>query len=313
MLKRWIAGVMFALMVGTVVAPNVAVAQQPGEGKTICHVTFTLQVGYFQESVAGAQKAADALGAKLIVLDPQADAAKQVTQVEDCISRGVNAIIVGPIESSSLTGVLAEAKKANIPVATLDTKVDSDAVVTLIGVEQRDASYTFCEFVAGWIIGKLGGTANIGMMIASTEVQLARRDGCVDALAAVPNAKVVATGDGKNILEQAQAAAEDMLTAHPEIDVIYATGDPALEGAMAAAQGQGRKIAFFGWDSVPAPFIEGVKDGSIVGFMSQKPAFGGETAVTLLVDYLNGKPIPARVTYNPDVVTQFNVDQFVTP
>jgi len=66
------------------------------------------------------------------VLDPQADAARQVTQVEDCISREANAIVVDPIESSSLLGVLE--------VATLDTHVDSPYVVTLIGVPQREAS-----------------------------------------------------------------------------------------------------------------------------------------------------------------------------
>jgi len=67
-------------------------------------------------------------------LDPQADAGRQVTQVEDCLSRNANAIVVDPIESSSLLGVLEEAGKRKIPVATLDTKVDSPHVVTLIGV-----------------------------------------------------------------------------------------------------------------------------------------------------------------------------------
>ena len=76
--------------------------------KTICFVTFSLQIAYFQSSVAGGEKAAKDLGIELIVLDPQADAARQVTQVEDCISREVDAIVVDPIESSSLIGALEE-------------------------------------------------------------------------------------------------------------------------------------------------------------------------------------------------------------
>ena len=311
MLKRLLAGVVLAASVGTVAAPGVMVAQEAsGAGKTICFVTFSLQVPYFQKSVSGGQKAADELGVELIVLDPQADAANQVTMVEDCVQRGVDAIVVDPIESSSLIGALEEARAKNIPVATLDTKVDSPAVVTLIGVEQKLASYTFCQFVAGWITGKLDGKANIGIMLASTEVQLARRDGCVQALAAVPGATVVATGDGRNILERATAEAEDMLTANPDINVIYATGDPQLQGALAAAQAQGRDIAFFGWDEIPEPFLKPLEDGRIVGFLMQKPAYGGETAVRLLVDLLNGKEIPTRVTYDPDVLTRYNLSQF---
>ena len=247
---------------------------------------------------------------ELVVLDPQADAGRQVTQVEDCISRNVDAIVVDPIESSSLIGVLEEAGARNIPVATLDTKVDSPHVVTLIGVPQYEASFTFGQFVAGWIIGKLGGNATIGVMLASTEVQLMRRDGFVDALKAVPGAEVVATGDGRNILERSTAEAEDMLTANPDINVIYATGDPSLQGGLAAAEAQGRDIAFFGWDDIPEPFIKPLEDGRIVGFLKQKPAVGGEMAVRLLVDHLDGKQITPRFAYNPDVVTTYNLDSF---
>lgn len=291
-------------------APTPAGDGGGAEGRTICFVTFSLQIAYFQSSVAGATQAADELGVELIVLDPQADAGRQVTQVEDCVSRNVDAIVVDPIESSSLVGVLEEAGAMEIPVATLDTAVDSPSVVTLIGVPQYEASFTFGQFVAGWIIGQLEGEANVGIMLASTEVQLARRDGFVDALAAVPGATVVAEGDGRNILERSTAEAEDMLTANPDINVIYATGDPALQGALAAAAAQDRDIAFFGWDEIPEPFIEGIEDGRIIGFLKQKPEVGGEMAVRLLVDLLDGKEITPRFTYSPDVVTIYNLDQF---
>lgn len=306
MVKRLLVGATLAALALSSVIPATTVAQ----GKSICMVTFSLQIAYFQNSVAGAQAAADELGVNLTVLDPQADAGRQVTQVEDCLSQAPDAIIVDPIESSSLTGVLGEASAAGVPVATLDTPVDSPAIVTWIGVDQYSASNTFGQFIAGYIIGAMGGQAKIGIMLASTEVQLLRRDGFVAALSAVPGAEVVAEGDGRNILERATAEAEDMLTANPDINVIYATGDPQLQGALAAGEAQGRDIAFFGWDEIPEPFIAPLEDGRIVGFLMQKPALGGETAVRLLVDHLDGKDIPARFTYTPDVVTQYNVEQF---
>ena len=241
MVKRLLAGTTLAALALATVLPAATVAQD----KSICMVTFSLQIAYFQNSVEGAQMAADELGVDLTVLDPQADTGRQVTQVEDCLSRQPDAIIVDPIESSSLTGVLGEAFEAGIPVATLDTPVDSPAIVTWIGMDQYSASNTFGQFVAGYIIGALDGEAQVGIMLASTEVQLLRRDGFVDALAAVPGAEVVAEGDGRNILERATAEAEDMLTANPGINVIYATGDPQLQGALAAGEAQGRDIGFF--------------------------------------------------------------------
>ncbi|MEQ8967398.1 MAG: substrate-binding domain-containing protein [Azospirillaceae bacterium] len=280
------------------------------DGPTVCFVTFSLQVAYFQSSVEGGERAAEDLGVELVVLDPQADAARQVTLFEDCISRQVDGIVVDPIESSALMGVIEEAGEQGIPIAVLDTPIDSPHVISNIGVPQYEASYTFGQFVAGYIVGAMGGEATIGVMLASTEVQLLRRDGFVDALAAVPGAEVVATGDGRNILERATAEAEDMLTANPDIDVIYATGDPQLQGGLAAGASQGRDIAFFGWDDIPAPFLGPLEEGRIVGFLKQKPDVGGETAVRYLVQHINGEAAPERFTYSPDVVTQFNLDQF---
>src|SRR5262245_37606886 len=73
--KTMIKKLLPLLVAGCAMAlPGVAVAQ---DKPTICYVTFSLQVGYFQEGVDGAKKAADELGAELVVLDPQADAAKQ--------------------------------------------------------------------------------------------------------------------------------------------------------------------------------------------------------------------------------------------
>ena len=96
---------------------------------------------------------------------------------------------------------------------------------------------------------------------------------------------------------------------HPDIDVIYATGDPSLQGGLAAAESQGKDIAFFGWDDIPEPFIKPLEDGRIVGFLKQKPKIGGEMAVKFLVSHLNGEKVPANYSYNPDVVTTYNLDQ----
>ncbi len=286
------------------VLPGTSSAQ---DKPTVCYVTFSLQVGYFQEGVNGAKKAADELGVELVVLDPQADASRQVTMFEDCISRQSSAIIIDPIESSSLMGAIEEAGKQNIPIAALDTPIDSPFVLIQLGIPQRDASVTFGQYAAGYIIGALKGEASIGIMLASTEVQLARRDGFVEALAAVPAAKVTATGDGRNILERATAEAENMLTANPGINVIYATGEPQMQGAMAAAESQGRDdIVFFTWDEVPGLFDQMLESGKIIGYLRQKPGLGGEMAVRFLVDKLNGKEIPAKYAYSPTLITPYN-------
>ena len=306
---RKLKGILAAGVVAAMAAmsPTSASAQ---DGPTICFVTFSLQIAYFQSSVDGGKRAAEDLGVELIVLDPQADATRQVTLVEDCISRQVDAIVLDPIESNSLIGPITQAQEAGIPIVTLDTYIDHPNVLALIGVPQYDASREFGRYVAGYIAGAMNGKAKVGLMIASSEVQIARRDGFVDALEALPGVEVVAEGDGRNILERATAEAENMLTANPDINVIYATGDPQLQGALAAGLSQNRDIAFFGWDDIPQPFLKPLEEGRLVGFLKQSPDYGGEQGVRLLVKHLDGEDIPDRVSYNPSVVTPYNLDMF---
>ena len=51
-------------------------------------------------------------------------------------------------------------------------------------------------------------------------------------------------------------------------------------------------------------------DGRIVGFLKQRPAVGGETAVRYLVKHVKGEEVPAQFSYRPDVVTFYNLDKF---
>ena len=81
-------------------------------------------------------------------------------------------------------------------------------------------------------------------------------------------------------------------------------------GDFAAAASQGRDIAFFGWDDIPQPFLKPLEDGRIKGFLKQSPDVGGEMAVRLLVQHLDGEKITPRYTYNPSVVTLYNLEQF---
>ena len=100
------------------------------------------------------------------------------------------------------------------------------------------------------------------------------------------------------------------MTANPDINVIYATGDPQLQGGLQAALSQGRDIAFFGWDDIPDYFIPPLEDGRLVGFLMQRPELNGDQGVRVLVDHLNGEDVPSRVSYIPSIVTPFNLDSF---
>ena len=280
---------------------------------TVCFVTFSLQVGFFQDSVNGGKREAAAQGADIVVQDPQADVQKQVTQIEDCVARKADAIVVDGIESKAVLGPAAEAKKTGVVVVGVDTFLDSPDVTTNVGVSNFDAAREYGHFIAAWILGKYGGKADIGIVLASTEVQLARRDGFMEALKSLgANVRVVGTADGRNILERATAVSEDLLSGKPTIKVVYATGEPQLLGALAAAASQGRKdIAFFGWDKVPQPFIQPIRDGRVIAVTNQQPELQGQLGVRYAVQAARGEKVPARVNTPVAIITRYNLDQWL--
>lgn len=307
--KTW--ALFFALVVlflgfGSVVA----------KAETVGFVTFSLQVAFFQQTVAGARQAADELGVELIVLDPQGNAQRQVEQVETLIARGVDAIVLNAIEVSGVMGVIEEAGKRGIPVVAIDQPIDSPYVVSNVATDSVQASREFGRFITGWILATLNGEADIGIMLASTFVQLQRREGFLQALESLPNCKVVFEGDGRNVPELATAVAEDLILSHPEVDVIYATGDPQLQGALAAMISQDRlDIALFGWDldtwsTVPDHFVQPIQDGQILAFLMQRPFEFGYYGVQYAVKAARGEPVPSNVATAIDIVTKYNLDRF---
>lgn len=285
--------------------------------ETIGFVTFSLQVAFFQQTVRGAEAAAREMGVQLIVLDPQGDALRQVEQIESLIARKVDAIVVNAIEPSGLMTVIEEAARVGIPVVGIDQPIASPYVVSNIATNSVAASREFGRFITGWILSALGGKANIGIMLASTQVQLARREGFLQALEALPECRVVFEGDGRNVPEIALGVAENMLLAHPETNVIYCTGDPQLQGALAAAISQNRPdIAIFGWDlevtwsTVPPHFVKPIEEGRIAAFLMQRPYEFGYYGVLYALKAARGEPVPAQVDTNIDIVTKFNLHRY---
>ena len=80
------------------------------------------------------------------------------------------------------------------------------------------------------------------------------------------------------------SAAENLMTANPDLTAIYATGEPALLGAVAAVESQGRQgdVKVVGWD-LTASAIKGIDAGYVVGVVQQDPAGMGAAAVEALV------------------------------
>ena len=122
-----------------------------------------------------------------------------------------------------------------------------------------------------------------------------RQKGFEDVVKAAPGVTMAGVVDGRNIQDNAMSAAENLMTANPDLTAIYATGEPALLGAVAAVESQGRQgdVKIVGWD-LTASAIKGIDAGYVVGVVQQDPAGMGAAAVEALVKAIASKPAVDR-------------------
>lgn len=260
---------------------------------------------------SGAEEEAKKLGVKLTIYNANNNPALQNDAMETYVNDKVDAILVLAIDANAIKPSIEDAVKAGVPVLAVDTVVDG-ANLANIGVDNKDAGRDIGRRVGEYLKTK-GGSQEVGIVGAlNSFIQNLRLDGFKEGLAeTAPNAKIVGAVDGQNVQNIAQNAAEALLAAHPNLAVVYATGEPALVGSIASfkARNAQDKIKLFGWD-LNAQAVAGIDEGWIGTIVQQEARRLGTVAVATAVDLLNGKKIPKNVSVPVSFVDKANVDQF---
>jgi ribose transport system substrate-binding protein len=125
-----------------------------------------------------------------------------------------------------------------------------------------------------------------------------------------PGVRIVARQFGMSDRAKAMGAAENMLTANPALDGIFASSEPSSVGAALALKGRGLggKVRMVGFDASDG-LVSDLKKGTIDALVVQDPFRMGYEAVRTLVDHLNGKRLAKQMDLEAVVVTKANVDE----
>ena len=282
-----------------------------GKGADLALVTINLEAVFFTEMVEGAQEAAKEANASLSVFNANDDPTAQNNAIENYVQQGVDGLMVVAIDVEGIKPAVEKAADAGIPVVAIDAIVDSPAVDSQVGVDNTDAARQMGAFFNDWAQQEGIDQARIGIVGAlNSSIQIERQD-AFEATVKGAGHEIIQVVDGKNQQEEAQQAAEDLFTANPDMDAVYATGEPALIGAVAAARSQGttESTSQFGWD-LSEQAIGGIDDGFVVGVVQQDPRTEGVRAVEALVKLKDKKDVQSTILVPITIVTDQNVDQF---
>ena len=241
-------------------------------------------------------------GVKLDIAIANQDLNKQVSDVEDFISKHVNAIILSPVDSRGVKAAVGKAQKAGIPLITVDIAANGVDVTCHVATDNYAGGAK-----AGELMAKvLGGKGKVGIIDYPTvQSVIDRVAGFKKVLSAYSNIRIVSIQPGITRAE-ALTAAQNMLQANPDLDGIFGFGDDAALAALVAVKSAGRanQVKIIGFDGMQEARTAVDKEPSFVGVIRQYPEKMGAIAVDTAVKVLLGKNVSKLIPVMPGVYTR---------
>lgn len=234
---------------------------------------------------------------------------RQIQIVDSFISRRVDGIALAPTERKALVGAVDRAAKAGIPLTIFDSGIDSENFMSFLATNNYEGGQ-----MAGRALARLlNGNGKVAMVLHApgSGSTMDRERGFEDVIKAeFPGITIVATQFGLSDRSKAMAATENILTAHPALDGLFASSEPSSMGASLALKSRslGGKVHLVAFDSSDG-MVDDLKAGVIAAMVVQDPYRMGHDAVKTIVDKLNGQTPPKRIDLSARVITKGDLDK----
>ncbi|MFC3393801.1 ribose ABC transporter substrate-binding protein RbsB [Brenneria rubrifaciens] len=268
---------------------------------TIALVVSTLNNPFFVSMKDGAQKEADKLGYNLIVLDSQNNPAKELANVQDLTVRGTKVLLINPTDSDAVGNAIKLANQSKIPVITLDRVAGSGDVVSHVASDNA-----FGGSVAGDFIAKKSGEGTkIIQLEGIAGTSAARERGAGFMKSAEKNKFVILASQpadfdrtkGLNVMQ-------NLLTAHPDVQAVFAQNDEMALGALRALQTAGKNdVLIVGFDGTQDG-IKAVESGKLAATVAQRPDQIGVIGIETADKVLKGEKVKAIIPVDLKLVTK---------
>ena len=267
------------------------------------------QAHLFWQSVhAGAVAAAREANVEIVWNGPasETDFNGQLQITEAMITQRVDAICLAPIDKTSMVSVVDRAARENIPVVIFDSPVDTQSFVAQVATDNYGAGVMAAQRMGKLLDGK-GKIAEVAVQPGAAST-MAREQGFEDTIKKdFSGIAIVDKRYGWADRAKSLAIAENMLTAHSDLDAMFASNESSAVGAAQAIKGRGSKVKLVGFDWSPG-LLDDLKSGLIDSLVAQDPFRMGHDAVISAVEKLKGGTPQKIQNLPPRVVTKENLN-----
>lgn len=251
------------------------------------------------------------MNVELIELDAQGKAENQISEVENFIAFGVDAIILCPCDKEGSAPAVDIAVREKTPIVILNAMVTNfQKAQAFVGSEDEEAGRIAANYMMSLIKGK-GNIAVIhGLNGHSAEVQ--RSAGINEVLHNYPNVKIVVEQTANWNRAQALTLMENWLSSSKHIDAVIAQNDEMALGACKAieAAGKQQEMPVIGIDAI-RDALKAVQQGKMAATIFQDARGQARLALEVAQKIIAGESV-AHINYIPfKLVTRENVKQYI--
>jgi ribose transport system substrate-binding protein len=305
---KTIAGMLFAgaITAAAGLAPTMAQAENKPK---IAVLLFSRGFEFMVALDQGARREAEKNNVEITVLDGQSNTEVQTRQIEDLLTKGVDAIVISPNNSTEIVPAVRKANEKKVPVIALDAVVGEGAdVATHVGFDNEAGGKVAADYLA-----KLGVKKALELQGAVGAYHARKRGGGFEDEA--KGKFEVLPRPAEWLAENAQAITADVITANPNVDAIFSHNDEMVRGVLAglrqigktAKVGESGHIAIVAVDGTPLA-LQRIRNGEQDATVQQDPFEMGSLAIRSALSAIKGEKLPPEQLLPPALVTKANVD-----
>jgi ribose transport system substrate-binding protein len=256
-------------------------------------VSKGFQHQFWQAVKQGAEQEAARQGVRISFEGPatEADVEAQVTMLTNALGRQPDVLGFAALDSRAAAPLLQQARSTNIPVIAFDSGVDSPIPLTTAATDNKAAAAEAARHMAE----ALGGTGKVALVVhdQTSKSGADRRDGFVEWMQAnAPGIQVLEPQYGGGDQARSADITKAIIAANPDLRGIYGSNEGSAIGVVRGVQESGATgLTVVGFDSGAAQ-IEAIRNGTMLGAITQNPVGMGEQLVDAAVKAVRGEQLP---------------------
>jgi ribose transport system substrate-binding protein len=297
---------LFALLIITACNRSAANKSQ----KVIAVIPKGVSHSFWLTVKAGADAAGEDLNVKIDWNGPsrETDIAGQINFVENAINRRVDGIVLAPSHGDSLVQIVQRAQRQGIPVTIFDSGISTEDYLSYVSTDNREGGVVAARRMGERLGGK-GNVAILGVKKGSVSTDEREEGFAATIKEQFPGIQIVQFLYGEADASKSLASAEDILTAHPDLNGMFASNESSTVGAVRAIRPRNlaNQIVLIGFDATP-DLVNNVREGAIDSLVLQNPFKMGYEGVKTVVEKLNGKEPQKRIDTGVKLLTKENID-----